>query len=58
MSQTNSPRAPTSLEGIETTVEDLRQRSGAPGVALAVVSGSEVVYIEGFAERTSRRPSR
>jgi CubicO group peptidase (beta-lactamase class C family) len=51
MSQTNSPRAPTSLEGIETTVEDLRQRSGAPGVALAVVSGSEVVYIEGFAER-------
>jgi len=39
------------LETLPATITDIMQRSGVPGIAVAVVQGGETVFLEGFGVR-------
>ncbi|WP_210417710.1 serine hydrolase [Bythopirellula goksoeyrii] len=47
----------SALSGLEKVVNQTRQKTGVPGIAIAVVHQDEVVYLKGFGVRQSGHPS-
>jgi CubicO group peptidase (beta-lactamase class C family) len=46
------------IDQLDATVADMMQRTGVPGLAVAVVRGDEVVYAKGFGVRALGSPQR
>lgn len=46
------------LPGLETYAEGLRDRTGVPGLVVAVIHADRVVYLKGFGARELGRPVR
>jgi CubicO group peptidase (beta-lactamase class C family) len=49
-------RAAAALPALEKYVEGLREKTGVPGLAIAVVHADEVVYLKGFGVREHGKP--
>jgi CubicO group peptidase (beta-lactamase class C family) len=49
-------RVAAALPGLERYVDGLRERTGVPGLAIAVVHADEVVYLKGFGVREVGKP--
>lgn len=44
------------LSGLESYVEELREKTGVPGVAVAVIHADKVVFLKGFGVRETGKP--